>query len=546
MKGLLIVALLTLHLFGPLRTFAQESGGYEQIVEDVMPAIVLVNSYDASGRNLKRGTGFCVTQDLFLTNYHVVENASRITIRTNDDRTYPVLPNSIMEKSDLALLKSASEVCARPLRLASAAPKPGEKIVVVGNPLGLTGTVSDGIVSAIRDSEDLVQITAPISPGSSGSPVLNLRGEVIGVATLNLKGGQNLNFAVSASHIRTIWPSTFTVSRVSSSPKVPLSSRWRLLNDKETTYDKQSLTRVGELISVWINYDNKDGTNSKQFYEINCSSRKIRMTQSISYGIGGKVEQSSSAPNEWAAIVPDSNGESYFEIFCKGHPDYQTERESDEIFGSAVDFEKSGNHGAAIEEYWKVIRISSRGKDASFALYMNYVLADANLESIYKKQKDLVGLEELYKFRISDGTLSAYYDLAAAYKEFRKQAKLLSVLQSAIRLFENRISSPKVVSSDFGTLADLYILQNQFSKAHVVLVKGRERFPSDTYLTIDLGEYYNSKKQWKECVELIERFMAVEDIKPHQRLFLLRVVRTAYEGLGDTKNVARVDRELNS
>lgn len=546
MKGLLIVALLTLHLFGPPRTFAQESGGYEQIVEDVMPAIVLVNSYDASGRNFKRGTGFCVTQDLFLTNYHVVENASRITIRTNDDRTYPVLPNSIMEKSDLALLKSASEVCARPLRLASAAPKPGEKIVVVGNPLGLTGTVSDGIVSAIRDSEDLVQITAPISPGSSGSPVLNLRGEVIGVATLNLKGGQNLNFAVSASHIKTIWPSTFTVSRVSSSPKVSLSSRWRLLNDKETTYDRQSLTRVGELISVWITYDNDDGTNTKVSYEVNCSSRKMRSTSSVTYGTGGKVERSSSTPDEWAAIVPDSNGESYFEIFCEGHPDFQTETELNELFEIGQDFENSENYEAAIETYWKVIRLSSREKSLSAELYLNDKFAQISLEGIYKKQKDLVGLEELYKFKISNGTLSAYYDLAAAYREFRKQAKLRSVLQTAIRLFENRISTSRVVSSDFKTLADLYILQNQHSRALSVLVKGREKFPSDTYLTVGLGEYYNEKKQWKECVKLIEKFMAVEDVKPHQRLSLLRVVRVAYEGLGDTKNVARVDRELNS
>jgi tetratricopeptide (TPR) repeat protein len=78
---------------------------------------------------------------------------------------------------------------------------------VYGSPLGLGNTVSDGIVSAIRDIPDfgkVIQITAPISPGSSGSPVLNMNGEVIGIAFFQMIEGQNLNFAIPSEKITSL------------------------------------------------------------------------------------------------------------------------------------------------------------------------------------------------------------------------------------------------------------------------------------------------------------------------------------------------------
>jgi tetratricopeptide (TPR) repeat protein len=84
------------------------------------------------------------------------------------------------------------------------APQEGESIFVIGNPYGLEGSVSNGIVSAVREIPGygkIIQITAPISPGSSGSPVVNMRGQVIGVATLQAAEGQSLNFAVPSERI---------------------------------------------------------------------------------------------------------------------------------------------------------------------------------------------------------------------------------------------------------------------------------------------------------------------------------------------------------
>ena len=100
----------------------------------------------------------------------------------------------------MALLKveaPANQV--RPLSLDRTSPQEGESVVIIGNPFGLEGSVTNGIVSAVRDIPGfgrIIQITAPISPGSSGSPVVNMQGQVIGVATLQITGGQSVNFAI--------------------------------------------------------------------------------------------------------------------------------------------------------------------------------------------------------------------------------------------------------------------------------------------------------------------------------------------------------------
>ena len=103
----------------------------------------------------------------------------------------------------------------RPLELIEDPPLKGEGVVALGAPFGLDSTASEGIVSAIRSAEELefkvgihghagtwIQTTTPISPGNSGSPLVNRRGQVVAVNTLTLKHGQNLNFGISAMDIR--------------------------------------------------------------------------------------------------------------------------------------------------------------------------------------------------------------------------------------------------------------------------------------------------------------------------------------------------------
>ena len=118
--------------------------------------------------------------------------------------------------SDVALLKfQATDVDFLKLGNSTNAVE-GETVLVIGNPEGLQGTVSNGIISAFRESGSYIQITAPVSPGSSGSPVLDDTGQVIGMATLISREGQNLNFAISAEAIEAVVRSA--LAQASSTP----------------------------------------------------------------------------------------------------------------------------------------------------------------------------------------------------------------------------------------------------------------------------------------------------------------------------------------
>ncbi len=177
-----------------------------ELVKRIKPSAVAVETYDAKGATISRGSGFFVTPDRIITNRHVIERAARVEIHLMDGKKFPVRGVLAIDgEGDLALLLvDVPRALAFPLPLVRSAPREGESIVVIGNPYGLEGSVSNGIVSAVREISGygkIIQITAPISPGSSGSPVVNMAGQVIGVATLQAAEGQSLNFAVPAERI---------------------------------------------------------------------------------------------------------------------------------------------------------------------------------------------------------------------------------------------------------------------------------------------------------------------------------------------------------
>jgi hypothetical protein len=175
-----------------------------QIVAKAKQAVVQITTFDQNNQPLKTGTGFFVTGDGYLlTNNHVIAGASSILVQTSAGAAYHFETVVVMSTDpDLAMLKFTTTDVPH-LELGSSADVvEGQKVLVIGNPEGLQGTVSDGIVSAFRENRTYIQITAPVSPGSSGSPILDESGQVIGMATLVYREGQNLNFAISAERIQ--------------------------------------------------------------------------------------------------------------------------------------------------------------------------------------------------------------------------------------------------------------------------------------------------------------------------------------------------------
>src|SRR6201988_2598958 len=177
-----------------------------ELVRRIKPSAVAVETFDSKGEKLSRGSGFFIESDRIATNRHVLEGAYRVDVQASNGNVFPVKGVLAVDaEGDIALLKiDAPQQPIRALPLDRTSPQEGESIVVIGNPLGLEGSVTNGIVSAVRDIPTfgrIIQITAPISSGSSGSPVVNMHGQVIGIATVQNTGGQSVNFAIAAERI---------------------------------------------------------------------------------------------------------------------------------------------------------------------------------------------------------------------------------------------------------------------------------------------------------------------------------------------------------
>lgn len=187
----------------------------QEIAKKAFDSTVLLVMEDANGQMLSLGSGFFVRDGEIASNLHVVEGASRGYAKLVGQKTKYDIEGIIAVDStrDLVVLK-ISAIGSPVLSLGSSEMvQVGESVFAVGNPQGLEGTFSQGIVSSIREvgADKLLQITAPISPGSSGGPVLNSKGEVIGVSVATFRGGQNLNFAIPSNYLKTLLSKLGTV-----------------------------------------------------------------------------------------------------------------------------------------------------------------------------------------------------------------------------------------------------------------------------------------------------------------------------------------------
>ena len=195
MKAQLVLIPVLLFLFQSCTKSLQD------IVKDTENATFIVYTYDEFGAPYGSGSGFFIKEDgTGVTNYHVLDKSVKALIKTSDG-TFEI--DSIIASSktkDIVIfkIKNSNDKVFSTIEICKEKPLKGSKVYNIGSPLGLESTVSEGIVSSFREDEhgNIVQITAPISPGSSGSPIMNEKGEVFAVATFKRVGGENVNFGV--------------------------------------------------------------------------------------------------------------------------------------------------------------------------------------------------------------------------------------------------------------------------------------------------------------------------------------------------------------
>jgi len=365
-----------------------------ELVRRVKPSVVMIRVFDKDGKAVKDGSAFFIAPTRVVTNYHVVEGGSAGEIYSNEGFAYKVSRVlSYDPNADLAILEIElpARVQFKPLIISGGGVQEGESIVVIGNPEGLQGTVSQGIVSAFRqyaNESSLIQITAPISAGSSGSPVMNMRGEVVGVAVGAKSDGQNLNFAVSGSKLAAVSENAERWSNVV-----------RLYEDGERLYRGGNYRRALEMFAQV----------AKLSPAYAAAWMEIGRTQ---FAIGDYAA-AGTAFNETALLEPN-NAEAHY--------------------NSGIAYAKQGRYADAVNCFRRVI-----------VLYPNSVGTYVETGNAYYELNDMRNAIDSYKqaIRIDPNDASANYNLGLALvaqgnrKSARKQIKKLQELGASE--FANRL-----------------------------------------------------------------------------------------------------------
>ena len=244
-------------------------GAFARLAKVISPGVVKIhtakmrtNTDVRYGRETRRksvtasGTGFFIHADVYiLTNNHVIDGAMRIRIRTADDRTYQARVIGRDARTDLALLKvdAKQKFTVVPLGNSDAV-NIGEWVVAVGNPYGLGHTVTAGIVSAKGRSNlrpgstryaNFIQTDASINPGNSGGPLVNIKGEVIGINTAILGKGQGIGFAI---------PSNMAKKLVPQLARGRVERSWLGLSVGEVTAEVARSLRLNRAVGAYVRF----------------------------------------------------------------------------------------------------------------------------------------------------------------------------------------------------------------------------------------------------------------------------------------------------
>jgi len=232
----------------PLR---KPSGSLKDLVGPIQKSVVTVINYGVDGDISSIGSGFFISESgILVTNFHVLDGAYSAAIKTADGSQYPV--TSVLARNQLVdLIKVRVDIAGNrvtPVVLSRVQPAVADRVFAVGSPMGLEQTVSEGIISAVREMPaggKVFQLTAPISRGSSGGPVLNLDGKVVGVVTFQVARGQNLNFAVSVDSLEML-------SEEASQPSI---AEWTIRNSGQGPALAAELCSKGSRLTIQGEYE---------------------------------------------------------------------------------------------------------------------------------------------------------------------------------------------------------------------------------------------------------------------------------------------------
>ena len=370
-----------------------------ELVDGIQPAVATILVYDINQEVANIGSGFFIdAHGHMITNYHVLDGRYGAKVKTADGSVYPIkLVVADSKETDLVKVKiDIPPEKFKWVKTTDRLPAVAEKVLVVGSPMGLEQTVSEGIVSSIREIPsvgEFFQMSAPISPGSSGSPVINMKGRVVGIATFQLVRGQNLNFAVSTKSLRKLKP-------LKNGMSIP---QWTFNNSLHQPRLAEKLCRQGYSFSI-----NGEDRKALEFFKeaIEKEPKNAMAWNGLGYCHVGLNNPAAAISAYQNAIRSNPDDESLYLILGNYYV-------------------KLGHHKEAINSYLEGIRMKPDYDEAFFRLGVVYTLLGRLDEG-----KD--AFETV--IRLNPDAAPAHFNVGIAYAQMGLYQEALDANQEVLRI----------------------------------------------------------------------------------------------------------------
>jgi len=470
------------------------------LIKKVSPSVVLVITYDEEGEELSGGSGFFISEagDV-ITNRHVIQGAYHAEVKTADEKVYDV-KEILAEDKECDLIRLSVDIprdAVHVLGISDSLPEVGERVIVVGNPLGLEQTVSDGIVSAVREIPafgNIIQITAPISSGSSGSPVVNMKGEVIGVASFQMVEGQNLNFAIPGERVAEL---TSGKGQTFAERKAAITEEW--VSSAEGLYWQG-------MHYFWVEDYEKALPYFEDAVEKNPSCveaySKIGDCKCDLGLYSGAVEAYKKA------IIIDSNYIDAYAGLGWAYGNLSLYSEEVEAYEQAIRVEpdnadayynlgaacaKLGSYSKAIKAYKQAIGINPDDADA----HCNLGAAYANL-GLYSEAIDAYE-QAIY---VKPAYAQVYYNLAIAYGNLKRHGEAIEAYKQAIRIDPDYADAHFNLGLAYGNLG-------RYSEQIEAYKQAIRINPDDAYTYYNLGLTYVNLESYSKAIEAYKQAIRI-------------------------------------
>jgi tetratricopeptide (TPR) repeat protein len=476
--------------------------GASEVFQKVKDAIVVVKALDREGQEVSQGSGVVLPSGEVVTNHHVVEKGVTVTVVAKGRSALALIVGQDPDR-DLALLFVVG-LDASPAQLGrTEGLKVGQRVFAVGAPYGLELSISEGIVSQLRGKKPpIIQTTAAISPGSSGGGLFNEQGQLVGITSFYLKGGQGLNFAVPVEWVRELIAQSKKAgpppgAKAPGRAQAPDSSREPRKGESDTTWSReadalQAAQNWSGLLEHSKRWTRAEPGESLAWYALGTAYYKL-----------GRKQEALSACKEAVRLKPDF-AEAWYNL--------------------GVAYSDQGRYQEAIQAYKEALRLKPDYAEAWYNLGVAYSYQGRYQEAIQAYKEAL---------RLKPDYAEAWYNLGVAYSDQGRYQEAVDAYKEALRLKPDDAEA-------WNNLGGAHTLQGRYQEAIQAYKEALRLKPDLAEAWYNLGNAYSDQGRYQEAIQAHREALRLEpdDAAAWNNLGL------AYWALGNRSEALKAVKEL--